>query len=181
MTRRSHPDCRAIGATGNDGAAGATGATGNDGAAGATGATGNDGAAGATGATGQNGQDGAGSIIGGGTNSAPSGGGKSVIPMFFGDSANSESNAQSMMPVTCDLADLHARFSGASINADSTITIRIGGVATAVTCTVLANSNFCTDLVNVETILQGELISVEIDNAGGLGGAHSFSWTATCN
>ena len=102
--------------------------------------------------------------------------------MFYGDNVNAgaESSVQSLMPVGCDVADLHARFAN-TVNNDSKIFIRINGVNSLVTCTVPLGSQTRSNLVNTDTFLQGDLISVEIDNMGAIGGAGSFMWTATCN
>lgn len=139
---------------------GARGEKGDDGAAGTTGVNGSAGLAGQTGAAGP-------SLVmsSSAINAASVDGGVSWAA-FGGGSVGNESSAQVPMPpgTSFILRDLSVR-TMAAMNGNTVITVRNGGVGTALTCTIVAAGSGCTS-TNSVTVNPGDLISIQAVNAG---------------
>ena len=174
------------GATGATGATGPTGATGAPGAGsiGPTGATGAPGATGATGATGPTGPPGAGSgftaqVIGGGTTTVnPPNNAVSYMGPFEMGNSNVEGTVSMAFPVSGTISHLQVFVQGSPGAGKSwTLTIRVAGTNSSVTCTITGAATRCSDLVNTAAITANQTLSVRISPTGGPG-SKPLHWRA---
>lgn len=156
------------GVPGSPGATGLSGATGNTGATGATGDPGSDGSTGATGPTGPTGSTGvsAFSILTG-----SSGGNISSGTVFMGSGSGtsaSEGNAQTLTPaIAMQASNLAVEMSAApGIGASRTLTFRVNGITTPLSCTVTGAVPFCQDTSNFVNLPAGSLISIQASSTG---------------
>lgn len=156
------------GATGAVGATGATGAAstvpGPTGPAGATGATGTTGATGATGATGPTGTGGVGMFFMSRV-AFTTPGIYGAVNGTLGINAT-ESLVELVAPADCTVRNLRADVTGTT--AGRTITFRVNGLSTALTCGVPSGAPTtatCTDLVHTVDIAAGDRLSYEITGA----------------
>ena len=150
------------GIAGAPGATGSTGATGPAGNTGATGATGTTGAEGATGSTGAS----AFSIL---TGSSGGNVGSSLIYMGMGSGTSAaEGNVQGLTPsLGMQASKLAVRLSTApGVAASRTVTFRVDGMSTPLSCTAFGLSTYCEDTLNSVNVPAGSLISVQASSTG---------------
>jgi len=84
-------------------------------------------------------------------------------------------------PYAGTLRDFYVRHNTPGVSAVVvTYTVRVNGVATAISASLAASASSATDLVNTVTIVAGDLIDVEITKAGNIGGGLT-DVTATLN
>ncbi len=171
------------GAAGPAGPAGAAGATGATGPMGPPGAMGLPGATGATGATGAQGPAGPSAfILGGGTATTNlTNAANSFVPTFEGFRTATESAMQQALPTAGTLSRLYVRLSGtagaAGTGRSYTVTIRVNGVNTGVSCVVLETATGCSNVSNTVTLAAGDLLSV-LAVPSATPTARTLRWTA---
>ncbi len=156
------------GPTGPTGSAGATGPAGATGATGAAslvpGPTGATGATGSTGATGATGSAGGGSSVffmvrfsinlQASTSYFPVNGSGSVL------TSTTESTAQLIAPGSCTASGLRVDLSGTSF--DRTITLRVNGSNTALSCSLTTGTPTCTNTGSTVSISAGDYIDYSV-------------------
>ena len=183
-TGATGPSGGPAGATGPTGATGATGPAGTTGPTGATGLAGPTGATGNTGATGPTGPPGAGSgvtaqVIGGGTaNLNPPNNAVSYMGPFEMGNSNVEGTVSMAFPVSGTISHLQVFVQGSPGAGKSwTLTIRVAGTNSSVTCTITGAATRCSDLVNTAAITANQTLSVRISPTGGPG-SKPLHWRA---
>jgi len=171
------------GPQGLQGVAGATGAQGPQGPAGPQGADGEAGPQGPEGSVGPQGPQGPSAIIiGGGTGSANlSGGADRFVAAFYAHVNANENSVNQVMTISGELSDLYVRLDNSPGGTNSyTFTIRINGVDSTLTCTILGSATSCSDidLSHSVTFAAGDLIAVKADPSSPAPTARAMRWTA---
>jgi hypothetical protein len=171
----------ATGAAGSQGPKGETGPAGPEGKAGATGATGPTGKEGPTGKTGETGPTGppgtnTGVVIGGDSGNQNVGANE-FVSLFTGQRSNIESEVALESPITGTIDSFYYRVvtagSGGSGGA-STITLRVAGSNTAITCSLAQKAQECSDLTHTAALIAGQTVTV--NSSGNVG--HAVAWVA---
>jgi len=153
------------------GSTGATGATGVTGATGSTGSTGSTGGTGATGATGATGPANAPAPIAWGSY------GTSAVnlltlnglfgPLFgSGVPAATESLVQSTVSAATSISNLYIVTGNIGAGDSLTVTLRVAGSSTALTCTVAASGTGCNDTTHSVAVTAGQLVDVIFAGTG---------------
>jgi hypothetical protein len=146
---------------GDPGATGATGATGSNGAKGATGATGNTGATGATGSTGAGGS----TLILGSSDgtfalSKESEGGRFI---GIGGNSSTESNVQTVSPVTKTFTSFSCSISTAAGTGTTTFRVSINGTLTGTACT-FSGSTITNTVSGTYAVAAGDKIAIQVSH-----------------
>jgi hypothetical protein len=93
-----------------------------------------------------------------------------------------ESIAQQEITVAGTLSKLRVRIDGAAGTAGSgksyTITVRVNGLDTAVTCTILETATTCSDSAHTLTLNAGDLISLGVVPSASNPTVRALRWTA---
>jgi Concanavalin A-like lectin/glucanases superfamily len=155
------------GATGAQGVTGATGAEGKEGKTGATGVTGATGAAGATGSTGATGPTGTGDV-GGGI-------GGTIPPNSFNMSLYAQTTPTPMIE-SGTLSHFTVHFT-ANVSKNTVLIVRRNGAGTTITCTVVQNTNTCSDNTHTVAFAASDAILVHATYSGPNSGTNP-SWSA---
>jgi hypothetical protein len=183
----------AVGSQGPQGTAGATGPQGAIGSQGPQGIQGIQGIQGNVGAQGPAGPQGVAGIAGvqgpAGTQGPQGATGVSAVPFVgstagraissatatrfvgIGDDDANEAIVQIPSPVSGTIRNLRVRLGAAPDNGGGidqyTLTLRISGVSTTVSCVIAETVNTCENLVNTATVTEGQLIALQVVPSNG--------------
>lgn len=81
---------------------------------------------------------------------------------------------QFRMPAAGTIRNLRVRINGTAGNGNNVVyTLRVNGVATALTCTIASTTADGSDLTNTVTVAAGDLIDIEVTKAASIGAAIS--------
>ncbi len=153
------------GAAGSNGATGATGSNGSNGATGPTGATGATGTAGTNGATGATGAAGASAPVSWGSYGTSAINLTTINGLFgpiFGTTAvgATESLVQSAVSTATSLTNLQVKATNVGASDTLTVTLRVNGVSSALTCQIGSSGTSCQDITHSVPVVAGDLIDV---------------------
>jgi hypothetical protein len=103
--------------------------------------------------------------------------------MFDSESGANETDVQQAIPVAGSLTALNVRLDGITgppASGDSyTITVRLNGADTGLTCTISEIARTCADLADTITVAAGDLITIGvIPSSPARPTARSLRWTA---
>jgi hypothetical protein len=88
---------------------------------------------------------------------------------YHGDGGSRAAEIQVPIPFDCAINNLHANLLTASLDVNYVLDVRINGVGSTLTATIAGGANTASDLVSLEPVVKGDLLSVRVVTTLGAG------------
>lgn len=111
------------------------------------------------------------------------------LPRHFGPNTNAsrslESEAETLMPVTCTMRDLFVQWNANAAGSTTTFTVRVNGADSSLACAIASGGTSCNDTSSTAAVAAGDRVVMRVTGPSTLptaiSGALAINMSWRCN